>query len=82
MQSTRGRGMIAGGVAGVLAVGILLLVEGHDEPKEPSLTVEQWHQESSGPFLRQMAAWRQLTQELGMTPVTDVHDTIADAAAD
>lgn len=68
----RSRMMALGGVVVVAITGTLLVVEnqleGGESVKESSLTVEQWHEEYSGPFLKQMAAWRQLSQDLGMAP--------------
>ncbi|WPF65501.1 MULTISPECIES: hypothetical protein [unclassified Corynebacterium] len=69
------RMVVSGGIAVALVTGTLIVVESQEKSKESPLTVEQWHQEYSGPFLKQMAVWQQLTEDLGMVPVAATEAT-------
>ncbi|KQB85160.1 hypothetical protein [Corynebacterium oculi] len=71
MRITQTRVMVSIGIAVALVAGVLIVVKSQETIEESPLTVEQWHQEYSGPFLKQMATWHQLTEDLGMVPVAD-----------
>lgn len=69
MRIVQTRTLVGGGLAGALAMGLVLAVDGEEKDKDSALTVEEWRREYSAPFRRQMGTWRSLNEDLGMLPL-------------
>ncbi|MEJ4099335.1 hypothetical protein V5S96_03035 [Corynebacterium mastitidis] len=69
MRIAQTKTIVGGGLAGALAVGLVLAVGGEEKDKDSALTVEEWCREYSAPFHRQMSTWRSLSEDLGTLPL-------------